>query len=128
MRSTDFDYELPPELVAQVPAERRELARLCVHERASGTTTHSRVSELGRWLRPGDLLVTNDTRVLPARLLGRRASGGKVELLLCEEDAQRAGVWTAFAKPASLSMSTVSVGLATSGTLPGVASSTARVR
>jgi len=100
MRSTDFDYELPPELVAQVPAERRELARLCVHERASGTTTHSRVSELGRWLRPGDLLVTNDTRVLPARLLGRRASGGKVELLLCEEDAQRAGVWTAFAKPA----------------------------
>lgn len=100
MKCTDFDYELPPERIAQEPAARREDARLCVWDRARRERHHSRIGELGRWLRPGDLLVTNDTRVLAARLHGRRASGGRVELLLVEEDTHTPGRWTALVRPA----------------------------
>jgi len=98
VRLSDFDYALPPELIAQHPAERRDAARLLVHELRDARTTLSGVSELGRWLRPGDLLVLNDTRVLRARLRARRASGGAVELLFAEPRA--GGRWSAMVRPA----------------------------
>ncbi len=82
MRAADLDFDLPPELIAQEPAARREDARLLLLARATGEVRHAHVPDLVGELRAGDLLVVNDTRVLPARLLGRRASGGRVELLL----------------------------------------------
>jgi S-adenosylmethionine:tRNA ribosyltransferase-isomerase len=78
----DFDYHLPPELIAQHPAPQRSDSRLMVVDRASQTWQHHTFSELPDVLHPSDLLVLNDTRVFPARLHGRKASGGRVELLL----------------------------------------------
>ena len=78
----DFDYALPPECIAQHPASERDGARLLVLDRESGVTTHSRVRDLASWLRAGDLVVVNATRVLPARLRGRKATGGTSEALL----------------------------------------------
>ncbi len=78
----DYAYELPPDRIAQRPAARRGDARLLVLERRSGELTHASVRELARWLAPGDLLVLNATRVVPARLRGRKASGGAAEALL----------------------------------------------
>jgi S-adenosylmethionine:tRNA ribosyltransferase-isomerase len=83
MHIREFDFELPPELIAQEPAPQRTDARLLVLPRRSGELIHSRIRELPSFLSPGDLLVVNDTRVLPARLLGHRVpSGGAVECLL----------------------------------------------
>lgn len=83
MNVSDFDFDLPPDLVAQFPAPERADARLLVLDRAAGTWAHSGISALPRLLAPGDLAVVNDTRVFPARLLGRRVpSGGAVECLL----------------------------------------------
>jgi len=93
-----FDYTLPPELIAQHPAARREDARLLVVERASGALHDTRVAELGAWLRPGDALAVNETRVRPARLDLRRASGGKVELLFVHPET--GGRWRVLARPA----------------------------
>ena len=82
MNVSDFDFTLPPRLIAQSPVERGR-SRLLVLERRTGTTTHARVADLPTFLGPGDLLVVNDTRVFPARLLGRRVpTGGTVECLL----------------------------------------------
>ena len=78
----DYDFALPPERIAQEPTPERDGARLLVLERASGRLRHAAVRELGAWLRRGDLLVRNATRVLPARLRGRKPSGGAVEALL----------------------------------------------
>lgn len=79
MRVADFDYELPSELIAQDPLPERTGSRLLVLE---GTAPEDAVfADLGRWLRPGDLLVLNDTRVIPARVFGQKASGGRVEVL-----------------------------------------------
>ena len=103
MKASDFDYDLPPEAVAQHPAEPRDAARLLVHDRARDLTEHRRVRDLPDVLRAGDLLVVNDTRVRPARLYGRRASGGFVEvLLLVRADAHegRAERWRAWVRPA----------------------------
>ena len=77
-----FDYDLPPHFIAQQPAEPRDAARLLVLERATGALRHRTVRDLGEFLLPGDLLVANDSRVLPARLRGRKATGGQVEVLL----------------------------------------------
>ena len=100
MKLSDFDYELPPERIAQEPAAVRDEARLLVHERGPDRTHHRRVREVGEFLRPGDLLVLNDTRVLRARLFARRASGGRIELLLLEPVAGEAQVWRALVHPA----------------------------
>ena len=81
MLSSDLDYDLPEELIAQRPLPERDGARMCVVERAKGEVRHSRVRELAGEIGPS-LLVVNDTRVIPARLFGEKASGGKVELLL----------------------------------------------
>lgn len=83
MRTEDFAFELPAELIAQVPAEPRDSARLMVLDRARGAIEHRVVRDLPEILRPGDLLVVNDTRVMAARLYGRRVdTGGAVEILL----------------------------------------------
>lgn len=80
----DYDYELPPELIAQQPAERRDHSRLLVLDRATGAVTHQRFEDLPRFLRAGDVLVVNDTAVIKARLLGRKESGGRVEVFLLD--------------------------------------------
>jgi S-adenosylmethionine:tRNA ribosyltransferase-isomerase len=91
----DFDYDLPAASIAQEPAPRGE-SRLLALDR-QGPERHSRVRDLPRLLRPGDLLVLNDTRVIPARLHGRNAGGGKMEILLLERVADRE--WEALVKP-----------------------------
>jgi S-adenosylmethionine:tRNA ribosyltransferase-isomerase len=84
VRASDFDYQLPERLVAQAPATPRDASRLLVL-RGDGSLEHRRFAELPELLLPGDLLVTNDTRVLPVRLVGEKVeSGGRVELLLLE--------------------------------------------
>ena len=98
MRLEDLDYDLPPELIAQHPAARREDARLLIVDRASGALRDSRIAELGEVLRPGDALAVNETRVRPARLEARRASGGAVELLVVRPAAD--GAWIVLARPA----------------------------
>ena len=82
MRTADFDYHLPPERIAQTPVEPRHASRLMVLRREDGTTEHSTFWNIGNYLRRGDLLVINRTRVIPARLMARKPSGGKVEILL----------------------------------------------
>jgi S-adenosylmethionine:tRNA ribosyltransferase-isomerase len=94
-----LDYALPPELVAQHPLAHRDDARLLVVERASGRLTDAVVRELPGWLRAGDALVLNETRVLPARLFVRRPPGwGRVELLFVRRE--ESGLWRALARPA----------------------------
>jgi len=94
MRTDAFDYELPAERIAQVPARGREQSRMLVVDRATGDLTHAGFADLPRYLRPGDLLVLNDTRVLPSRLyVSKIPSGGRVELLLLEEHPD--GTWEA---------------------------------
>jgi S-adenosylmethionine:tRNA ribosyltransferase-isomerase len=96
---SDFDFELPEELIAQVPAEPRDSARLLVHDVGRRTTEHRFFRELTQFLVPGDLLVVNDTRVRRARLLGKRRSGGAVELLVLGPSASP-GRWRALTRPA----------------------------
>jgi S-adenosylmethionine:tRNA ribosyltransferase-isomerase len=98
IRLSDYDYELPPELIAQQPIEPRDAARLLVLDRRTGRIEHRIFREIGDYLQPGDLLVVNDSRVLPARLFGRRGTGGQVELLLLQ--ARGDGRWEALARPA----------------------------
>ena len=81
MRRADFFYQLPAELIADRPLPRRGASRLLGLDGATGALADLRFSDLGSLLRPGDLLVLNDTRVLPARLRGRKASGGACEIL-----------------------------------------------
>ncbi len=83
MKTSDFDYALPPEFIAQTPVEPRDSSRLLVFHRDSGTLEHHIFRDLGGFLQPGDLLVLNETRVIPARLYARKIpTGGRVELLL----------------------------------------------
>lgn len=86
MRTADFDYELPKEYIAQRPVEPRDHARLFVLRRTTEETFHSFFYQLGEYLRPGDLLVLNETRVIPARLIGKKTvGGGRAEVLLLEK-------------------------------------------
>lgn len=96
MKLEEFDYELPPSLIAAFPAREREAARLLVLRRHSGEIVHSRFSELGDFLDAGDLLVLNDTRVFPARLRGLKSTGGGVDVLLLERFSENGrSLWTA---------------------------------
>jgi S-adenosylmethionine:tRNA ribosyltransferase-isomerase len=97
MRTSELDYELPPELIAQHPLERRDQSRLLVFDRATGVTEHARFSDLPGQLAAGTLVVVNDTRVLPARLLLERPSGGRAEVLLLER--LEGDLWEALARP-----------------------------
>ena len=100
MNLSDFDYDLPPERIAQEPVARRDRARLLVHRSASDETVHREVRDLGEFLEPGDLLVVNDTRVLASRLFARRSSGGRVELFLVEPAEAPERAWQALVHPA----------------------------
>ena len=82
MKTSEFDYELPPEMIAQTPIEPRDSSRLLVLERATGAISHTTFHEIESLLRPGDLLVANDSRVIPARLQARKPTGGQVEVFL----------------------------------------------
>ena len=98
MRTSDFDYHLPQELIAQTPVEPRDASRLLVMDRSTGMTEHRLFPDIGEHLRPGDLLVLNRSRVIPARLHGTRAnSGGRVELLLLRQKSP--GLWEALGRP-----------------------------
>ena len=94
-----LDYALPPELIAQTPAARRDDARMLLLDRGAGRWEHRRVAELPELLRRGDLLVVNDARVLPARVPARKPSGGRVELLLLEPASGEPGLWRSMARP-----------------------------
>ncbi len=88
VRTADFDFFLPPELIAQTPAPERDASRLLVLERATGKITHRQFRDLLDFFREGDVLVLNDSRVMPARLRGMKpASGGQIEILLLEENS-----------------------------------------
>lgn len=98
MRVSDFDYELPEDLIAQQPAEPRDAARLLVVDRETGRLEHRRFRDLPRYLTAGDVLVLNDTRVIPARLFGlKEPTGGRVEVLLLER--REPDVWEALVRP-----------------------------
>jgi S-adenosylmethionine:tRNA ribosyltransferase-isomerase len=97
LRTADFDYDLPAELIAQAPAPRRELSRLLVLHRDSGEIEHTTFAEIGGYLQAGDLLVANRSRVIPARILARKPTGGAVELLLLRPAG--AARWTAMCRP-----------------------------
>jgi S-adenosylmethionine:tRNA ribosyltransferase-isomerase len=96
MRIEDLDYALPPELIAQEPAAERAAARLLVLDRTGEGLSHRTVSDLPSLLRPGDLVVLNDARVIPARVYARRPTGGRLELLFLEET--RDGEWEALVR------------------------------
>jgi len=95
MRVDELDYELPEELIAQAPSLPRDASRLLVLPRRGGELRHHRFSDLPELLEPGDLLVLNDSRVIPARLVGRKASGGRCELLLVEPIDPEGSRWRA---------------------------------
>ena len=97
MKRSDLEYSLPPELIAQHPAERRDESRLLVYERASGDVRHRVFRELPDELH-GELVVVNDTRVVPARLRLQRPGGGEAEVLLLEQ-VNGAGEWEGLARP-----------------------------
>ncbi len=99
MDSSALDYDLPAELIAQTPAEPRDSSRLLVYERATGAVRHTRFSELPEELAGGELLVVNDSRVIPARLRLRRPGGGAAEVLLLEPVGE--GLWEALARPSA---------------------------
>ena len=97
MKTRDFYYDLPEELIAQTPLKQRDSSRLLVMDRESGTVTHRYFFDILKYLNPGDCLVMNDSRVLPARLLGQRPTGGVAELLLLR--ALGEDKWECLARP-----------------------------
>ena len=97
MKTHDFWYDLPEELIAQTPLKDRTASRLLVLDKCTGQTAHRHFYDIADFLNPGDCLVMNDSRVLPARLLGCRPTGGAVELLLLKDLGERC--WECLAKP-----------------------------
>lgn len=100
VNTSAFDFELPRERIAQSPVEPRDHARLLVREPGDGSLQDARVADLPELLREGDLLVLNDTRVIPARVRGQRSTGGQVELLFLEPISPGSETWRAMVKPA----------------------------
>lgn len=98
MKTSDFDFDLPEELIAQTPLERRDASRLLVMDKTTGELEHRHFYELPQFLRKGDCLVLNNSRVLPARLIGQRLpGGGACEVLLLTEKGD--GVWECLVRP-----------------------------
>ena len=97
MKTSDFNYFLPEELIAQTPLEKRDTSRLMVLDKTTGEVTHKHFYDIVNYLRPGDCLVMNDSRVLPARLLGHRPTGGAVEVLLLRDLGNKR--WECLCKP-----------------------------
>ena len=97
MKTRDFWYDLPEELIAQTPLSQRDSSRLLILDKGNGSLEHKHFYDILDYLRPGDCLVMNDSRVLPARLLGNRPTGGAVELLLLKDLGDKK--WECLAKP-----------------------------
>ena len=100
MRISDFDYDLPEELVAQEPLGERDASRMLVLNRSTGTWHDSTFRDFTNQLRPDDLVIVNNSRVIPARLIGRRKeSGGRVEIFLVREI--RTDIWQVLIRPSA---------------------------
>ncbi len=100
MLTSELDYELPEDLIAQRPAEPRDASRLMLVDARHGTISHRTFRDLPRFLRPEDALVLNETKVIPARLRARKPSGGEVELLFLRDlGADHGGAWRVLARP-----------------------------
>ena len=106
MKTSDFDYDLPPELIAQEPASQRDECRLLVMDRTTGALEDRIFRDITEYLHPGDLLVVNETRVMPARLLGtKRGTGGAAEIFLlrevlsCEPTTNQSALWEVLVRP-----------------------------
>lgn len=102
MRLGDFNYSLPKELIAQFPSEKRDESRLMILHKKTGEIEHRRFFELTEYLKAGDVLVFNNTKVIPARLFGRKTTGGIAEVLLIQKSEVRSKwleVWTCLIKP-----------------------------
>lgn len=97
MKKSDFYFDLPEELIAQTPIAQRDHSRLLVMDKASGALEHKHFYDLPKYLNAGDCLVLNDSRVLPARLIGARATGGSVELVLLRDLGE--GRWECLSRP-----------------------------
>jgi S-adenosylmethionine:tRNA ribosyltransferase-isomerase len=97
LRTSDFEYELPSKLIAQRPAEHRDQSRLLILERRTGTIEHGLFSDIAAELREPDVLVANRSKVIPARIAAKKATGGEVELLLVRPLSE--SVWVSMAKP-----------------------------
>ena len=97
MKTSDFDFQLPEELIAQTPLERRDSSRLLTLDKTTGAVAHHHFYDLPRFLRPGDCLVLNDSRVLPARLIGNRPTGGACEVLLLVNKGDN--LWECLVRP-----------------------------
>ena len=98
MKTKDFDYELPEELIAQTPIERRDASRLLCLDKVTGEFSHHHFYDLPDFLRPGDCLILNNSRVLPARLLGQRLpGGGACEVLLLIDRGDK--TWECIVRP-----------------------------
>ena len=97
MKTSDFYFNLPPELIAQTPIEQRDASRLLLLDKKTGNVEHKHFFDLPAFLRPGDCLVLNNSRVLPARLFGRRSGGGACEVLLLIDRGEK--VWECLVRP-----------------------------
>jgi S-adenosylmethionine:tRNA ribosyltransferase-isomerase len=97
MHISDFDYDLPPDLIAQTPLERRDASRMLVLDRGKQAWTDSSFREFTRYLQPNDVVVVNNSRVIPARLTGKRETGGQVEIFLVRELENQ--IWEALVRP-----------------------------
>jgi len=97
LKTADFDFQLPEELIAQTPLERRDASRLMTLDKSTGAVGHHHFYDLPQFLRPGDCLVLNDSRVLPARLIGHRPTGGACEVLLLVDRGDN--LWECLVRP-----------------------------
>lgn len=97
MKTSDFDYFLPEALIAQTPLQKRDESRLLVMDKTTGALEHKHFYQIADYLNPGDTLVVNNSRVLPARLLGHRPTGGAVEVLLLKDNGDN--IWECLTKP-----------------------------
>ena len=97
MKVSDFDYDLPKELIAQTPISKRDEARLMVLDRSKKTIEHKKFKDIVEYLNPGDVLVRNNTKVIPARLYGKKETGANVECLLLNNI--EGDIWECIVRP-----------------------------
>ena len=97
MKVSDFDYDLPKELIAQIPIEKRDESRLMVLERNKQTIEHRKFKDIIEYLNPGDVLVRNNTKVIPARIYGKKETGANVEFLLLKNI--EGDIWECIVRP-----------------------------
>ena len=97
MKVSDFDYDLPKELIAQTPISKRDEARLMVLDRSKKTIEHKKFKDIVEYLNPGDVLVRNNTKVIPARLYGKKETGANVEFLLLNNI--EGDIWECIVRP-----------------------------